>query len=85
MQDLDSQVVFFVHHQADVFLARETDAARTVTFRQLSADELSFDEELAIDPLELVDVEVIELTAQRKIESFREGSFDSARTESSAD
>ena len=46
---LQAEVVLLVDHDADDFVGGEGDAARPLAVGQLAADELAFDEELAIE------------------------------------
>ena len=53
-------MVFLVDHQADGLLRPEGDAARPFGGGQLAADELPFDQELAVERGQGRDVEVAE-------------------------
>ena len=58
LHDLDAQVVLFVDHQAELLVAVDGHGAGALALGVLAADQLAFDEELAIDALELVHVDV---------------------------
>ena len=58
---LDPQVVFLVDHQADLLAAVDGHAAGPFALGVLAADQLPLDQELAVDALELVDVDVLQL------------------------
>ncbi len=55
---LQAQVIFLVDHQADGFLRHDGDAARPIGGGQFAADELAFDEELAIERRQIRQVDV---------------------------
>ncbi|MEY4180939.1 MAG: hypothetical protein RLY70_4514 [Planctomycetota bacterium] len=58
VHDLQSQMVFFVDHQAERLLRLDNDRARAFGFGEFAADQLAFDEELAVDIAESLDVDV---------------------------
>ena len=58
---LDAQMVLLVDHQADLLVAVDGHAAGALAFGMFAADQLPLDEELAVDALQLVDVDVLEL------------------------
>ena len=49
VHDLDAQMIFFVHHQTELLVGIDGHAARPLPFREFTADELSFNQELPID------------------------------------
>ena len=57
---LDPQMIFLVDHQADLFVAVDRDAAGSLAFGVLAADQLALDQKLTVDDLQLVDVEVLQ-------------------------
>ena len=64
-------MIFLVDHEADGFARAEGDAARAVGGGQLAADELSLDEELAVERRQLGDVDVFQ--ARVEFEAARRG------------
>ena len=58
--DLQAQVVLLVDHQADRLLRGDGDAARPLGGSQLTADKLTFHQELAVEGVQAGDVQVAE-------------------------
>jgi hypothetical protein len=54
-------MILFVDHQADLFIAGDGHAAGTFALGMFPADQLSLDQELSVDDLQVVDVDVLEL------------------------
>jgi len=51
-------MIFFVDHQAELFAAIDCHATGTFSVGMFARDELAFDKELAIDRVEIFDIEV---------------------------
>ena len=56
---LDAQMIFFVHHQADLLGGVDHDAPRTAAIGQFAADQLALDQELSIDGIRVADIEIL--------------------------
>lgn len=77
LHDLETQVVFFVDHDAEAFLGIQDDRAGSFRFAQLVADELSFHQELPIEIPELGNIDILGIGGEREcIDRAANGSGD---------
>lgn len=64
LENLDAQMVLFVDHHAGLFALVDEDGAGPFGIRMFAADELTFDEELAVDCFQGTYVDVDELAGE---------------------